>query len=269
MSKVILTTAEWSRLIFKNPYHKVTSPYGMRNGSLHRGYDFGWGSGGKGSPVGSINCPQYVIAGTKGAQITKRGFDSSRGYYVEYIPIGSYIGGVASTHIIHMHLKASSPLVVGKVYPSGTLLGYTGATGHASGAHAHIGISSASLSLAGYFDFMKKQVDLNPLPESNGIASSSAADAYYTVKKGDTLSKIAKQYNASVSWLSSVNGIENPNVISVGQKLIVSKTYTVKKGDTLSKIAAMNKTTVANLANLNKLSNPNLITVGQVLKIVA
>lgn len=44
---------------------------------------------------------------------------------------------------------------------------------------------------------------------------------YYIVKKGDTLSKIAKKFNTTVAWLAEVNHIENPNLIYVGQKLRV------------------------------------------------
>lgn len=41
----------------------------------------------------------------------------------------------------------------------------------------------------------------------------------YTVKKGDTLSKIALANNTTVRDLVSLNGIKNPNVIRVGQVL--------------------------------------------------
>lgn len=44
---------------------------------------------------------------------------------------------------------------------------------------------------------------------------------YYTVKKGDTLSVIAKKYNTTVSQLASWNNIKNVNLINVGQKLRV------------------------------------------------
>ena len=39
----------------------------------------------------------------------------------------------------------------------------------------------------------------------------------HTVKKGDTLSKIAKSWGMSVSEIASFNGIPNPNLINVGQ----------------------------------------------------
>lgn len=46
-------------------------------------------------------------------------------------------------------------------------------------------------------------------------------EVYHTVKKGDTLCKIAKMYKTSVGELVSNNGIKNPNKISVGQKIKV------------------------------------------------
>lgn len=45
----------------------------------------------------------------------------------------------------------------------------------------------------------------------------------HTVKKGDTLSSIAKKYGTSVSTLVSLNIIKDPNRIQVGQVLTVSK----------------------------------------------
>ena len=41
----------------------------------------------------------------------------------------------------------------------------------------------------------------------------------YTVKKGDTLTKIAQITGTTVSELVSLNGIQNPNIIKVGQVL--------------------------------------------------
>ena len=45
---------------------------------------------------------------------------------------------------------------------------------------------------------------------------------YYTVKSGDTLTKIAAKYNTTYRKLADLNGIANPNKIYVGQKIRVN-----------------------------------------------
>lgn len=67
-----------------------------------------------------------------------------------------------------------------------------------------------------------------------------ATENYYIVKHGDTLGKIARTHKTTVDNLVKLNNIKNPNVIRVGQKLLLAKpyrTYKVVRGDTLSKIA--------------------------------
>lgn len=49
----------------------------------------------------------------------------------------------------------------------------------------------------------------------------ASSKTYYTVKKGDTLSSIAKKYGTTVNQLASWNNIKNINLISIGQKLRV------------------------------------------------
>lgn len=48
------------------------------------------------------------------------------------------------------------------------------------------------------------------------------ANVTYTVRQGDTLTKIAYQYNTTVDELVRLNNLENPNLIHVGQVLIIS-----------------------------------------------
>ena len=43
----------------------------------------------------------------------------------------------------------------------------------------------------------------------------------YTVKPGDTLSAIAKQFKTTVEALVASNGIKNPDIIRVGQVLTI------------------------------------------------
>lgn len=131
-----------------------------------------------------------------------------------------------------------------------------------------------------------KQTESAQTPETNVTVSNTG---YYTVKGGDTLSRIAGQFNTTVNNLAALNDIHNVNRIYIGQRLLVrqpaaeqqqqqttskqtetntttnSNTYTVKSGDTLSGIAGKFNTTYTQLAQLNHISNPNMIRVGQVL----
>lgn len=51
------------------------------------------------------------------------------------------------------------------------------------------------------------------------LGASQSQGVYYTVKSGDTLSGIATKYKTTVSDLVKLNGIKNPNLIYVNQKL--------------------------------------------------
>ena len=55
--------------------------------------------------------------------------------------------------------------------------------------------------------------------KTTSTSPPKAPGGTYTVKKGDTLSAIAKEHGVSVATLQSLNGIKNPNLIKVGQVL--------------------------------------------------
>lgn len=74
------------------------------------------------------------------------------------------------------------------------------------------------LTEAGY-DYAAVQARVNELMK--GQSGSATAAEYYTVKSGDTLSAIAKKYGTTYQQLAKLNGIANPNLIYVGQKIRV------------------------------------------------
>jgi N-acetylmuramoyl-L-alanine amidase len=53
------------------------------------------------------------------------------------------------------------------------------------------------------------------------LTGTMPSEQYYTVVSGDNLTKIAKKYGTTINQLVSLNGIKNPNLIRVGQKLRV------------------------------------------------
>lgn len=72
------------------------------------------------------------------------------------------------------------------------------------------------------------EVGLNCWIDGNGGANLSWIDnpalkqsqpVYYIVRSGDTLSKIATANGVTVNQIVALNGIKNPNAISIGQKL--------------------------------------------------
>ena len=91
----------------------------------------------------------------------------------------------------------------------------------------------------------------------------------YTVRRGDSLSRIASRVGMSTAELIQINNISNPSMIRVGQVLRVifkAQTYTVNKGDTLSQIAQQFDSTAKAIRQLNGLKSSKIF-VGQQLLI--
>lgn len=118
---------------------------------------------------------------------------------------------------------------------------------------------------------------------------------HYTVQHGDTLYSIARAKGTTVSALLAVNKLYNPDLIYVGQKLLLPgcvdggppppgghqpppggphyppsgycHTHIVKPGETLFSIAYASGDSVEAIAKRNGIVNPHLIFVGQALEI--
>lgn len=118
------------------------------------------------------------------------------------------------------------------------------------------------------------------IPTKNNSISSGSDDknnTIYIVRKGDTLTSIAKKFNTTVNNIVKNNNIINPNLIYPGQRLIIAKstsnistkyiTYTVRRGDSLWKIANRFNTTVNELAYINGIRNVNRIYINQKIRV--
>lgn len=104
----------------------------------------------------------------------------------------------------------------------------------------------------------------------------------YTVRWGDWLYKIARQFGVAVQDILYCNPLPNPNLILPGQQIFIpgvtptptpapgvtptpapGVVYIVRPGDTLSGIAWRFRTTIQAIMDANGLINPHYIYVGQ------
>ena len=91
----------------------------------------------------------------------------------------------------------------------------------------------------------------------------------YTVKKGDSLYTIARNYNTTIDKIKNLNNLTSNN-LSIGQILKIPTTsnsntsiiYTVQKGDSLYSIAKKYNTTIDNIKKKNNLTS-NLLSIGK------
>ena len=140
-----------------------------------------------------------------------------------------------------------------------------------------------------------RQIRSNPVLSSNynnvGMNKFRPTNAKsHIVKKGETLTLIARQHGVSINSLVQNNGIKDPDIILTGQKLIVNpihKTsnlnpttnpqtlsqqsqgnqYKVLEGDTINRIAKSHGISNETLIASNSGINPDQIQTGQIIKI--
>jgi LysM repeat protein len=100
-----------------------------------------------------------------------------------------------------------------------------------------------------------------------------SADSSYTVKRGDSITLIARNTGVLVDALLATNGLRIDSVIHPGQQLVIpdgstgGTTYTVRRGDGLRMIAKRLGVRLADLLSANKLRIDSVIHPGQQLVI--
>jgi membrane-bound lytic murein transglycosylase D len=135
--------------------------------------------------------------------------------------------------------------------------------------------------------FYAAQKEDDALVAKASSTATSASKRYYTVKKGDTLEKIARKANVSVASLKEWNRdkLGRKNIIKPKDRLKILGgestsalgantaksevdyiSYTVKPNDAIGKIATAHKVKVSELIAVNNIKK-NKIKVGQVLQI--
>ena len=99
--------------------------------------------------------------------------------------------------------------------------------------------------------------------------ASTPESQTYTVQEGDTLGAIAQAHDVSIENLMTANGLTDPNVLQVGQRLIIpvsppSNSTPEPSGETVPETATAVVSAPAPLPTLTT-SGPPVVEIGQVL----
>jgi LysM repeat protein len=116
-----------------------------------------------------------------------------------------------------------------------------------------------------------------PIVKVPPIQAIRNPDIIYKVVSGDTLSEIAFKFKTTVKQLQTLNQLNDPNKLKIGQVLKITgttskppdfKKYKILENETLTLLAKRYHTTIDTLLHINPdIKNPNKIYVGQIINI--
>ncbi len=210
------------------PYKgRVTSKYGPRRRRAHQGTDLGLQIG---DPIyatfdGRVRVVQHSNKGY-GNLIILRHDNGLETYYA---------------HLSEVLVEPNQWVTAGQV------IGKGGNTGRSTGPHLHYEMRYNGLSFDAerlidfstgtlrretfllkrtYFNSSSRftqdfDVEVQSDEEDKKIAAEAAARKYHTVRKGDTLGRIAINNGTTVKKLCQLNGIKESSILSLGQKIRV------------------------------------------------
>ncbi len=133
----------------------------------------------------------------------------------------------------------------------------------------------ASLVLAGCVRSTQAPLYQGSRWNTTGVSEPEPAEhptpGLVTVRKGDTLYRIAQTYNDPLKDLIAANGLKRPYRLVSGQKLRLPspRYHTVGRGDTVFSVSRQYEVPLSGLSLLNEINAPYKIRVGQRLRLPA
>lgn len=190
----------------------VTSHFGWRGRRFHYGTDV------------DLETGEQVMAAFDG-MVRIRTYDGGFGNVV----VIRHPNGLET---VYAHLSAIF-VDTNQVVKAGDVIGLGGNTGRSRGSHLHFEVRylGSAMNAETIIDFKnqklisdtlyltKKNFEYLKTVQSNQNSSKGAV--YYTVKKGDTLGKIAQKNKTTVAKLCNLNGIRENKLLQIGQKVRV------------------------------------------------
>ncbi|MFC5045648.1 peptidoglycan DD-metalloendopeptidase family protein [Aquimarina hainanensis] len=205
----------------------ITSRYGWRRRRAHQGIDIDLVTG---------DNVRSILAG----KVRYARYHSGHGKTV----VIRHNNGLESVyaHLSEYDVKENDEVKKGQV------IGKGGVSGNARGSHLHLEIRYHGISVNPeyFFDFTKKQsIRAKKIfvtkrwtnPRSHRSTRQSKIVVHeskdhiaqdieeqkkiYIVKRGDTLSRIARKYHMNISEICRINSIRHNSVLSIGQQIII------------------------------------------------
>ncbi|WP_241507171.1 M23 family metallopeptidase [Aquimarina sediminis] len=205
----------------------ITSRFGWRNGRGHHGIDIDLITGDSIFSMfdGIVRFAKYSTG--HGKTIVIRHYNGLETVYA---------------HLSKYAVKANDTI------KQGQYIGHGGASGNARGSHLHLGIYHQGIAIypeylfefgknnnirakeiwitkkwtLAYLHNSKKQSVLNLFAtKKEAQVAHKREKKIYTVKRGDTLSRIALRNNTSITSICKTNYIKSSSVLKIGQKLII------------------------------------------------
>lgn len=204
-------------------YGRMVSTYKLRRGHKHQGVDLG-------IPFG-----EPIYAAFDGIVRVALPTKYTGGY--GNVVVLRHANGL-ETYYGHM---TKYEVETDDIVTAGEIIGYCGSTGRSSGPHLHFETRymGQSFDPERIFDFetgelrdtiftLKKHYfsiysHEGQSDKESEVAATQVApkNVTHTVKKGDTLSSIAKKYGTTVKKICKLNNISEKKTLKIGQKLIV------------------------------------------------
>lgn len=197
---------------FPTQYPRITSPFGPRWGRTHKGLDLGLRTG------------EPVVAAFEG-MVRISHYSPSYGNVV----VIRHKNGLETLYA-HMEARFVQP---GQWIQNGQIIGLGGNTGRSFGAHLHFEIrfrgnaidpalilNVPQAQIKSPLFYLTKTNAKVPAPQSK-TKGKSKGGKYHSVKRGETLSSIARKHGTSVSKLCKLNKLRPSSKLRVGQKVRV------------------------------------------------
>ncbi|WP_353780014.1 peptidoglycan DD-metalloendopeptidase family protein [Winogradskyella sp. 3972H.M.0a.05] len=246
-----ITSEYWDNTVY-NPYKKVAVSFPLpikfedstyaspvsRNKVVTSRYGWRWGRAHKGIDIDLIT-GDSVFAMFDGVVRFAR-YNSGHGRTV----IVRHYNGLETVyaHLSRYGVKENDSI------KKGQYLGKGGASGNARGSHLHLVVNYKGVAInpeylfsfdslntvrskelwvtrkwtRAHYHNSKRQSKIKLLlSEEEALASLKKQKKIYVVKRGDTLSRISKRNNVSISSICKTNYIKRNSILKVGQKLVL------------------------------------------------